>query len=279
MDKILRMQRDEITEYHIYKMLAEKDKRNRKVLERIAKMEKQHYELLRKYSGKEVEPDRIKVWVYWFLANTLGLVFALRLMESREDKAQEVYKRLSRKYPEFLKVMEEERQHEDILISLLKEEKLTHMSDVVLGLNDALVEITGTLAGVGLSINNNKVTAITGIVMGVAAAMSMAASNYLSSKERGGLPERAALYTGIAYLGTVALLVLPYLVLKDPFVALVAMLAVALLVIAFYNFYISVVKKENFRDRFGEMAAISLGVAAISYGVGVIAKKVLGVDV
>ena len=61
--------------------------------------------------------------------------------------------------------------------------------------------------------------------------------------------------------------------------ALAAMLAVVILIIFFFNYYISVAKSQPFLRRFGEMAAISLGVAVISFGIGLAAKRLLGVDV
>ena len=51
------------------------------------------------------------------------------------------------------------------------------------------------------------------------------------------------------------------------------------MIFLFFNYYISVAKGEPFFRRFGEMAAISMGVAAVSFGIGVLAKAILGVDV
>ncbi|HRX43127.1 MAG TPA: rubrerythrin family protein, partial [Clostridia bacterium] len=42
---------------------------------------------------------------------------------------------------------------------------------------------------------------------------------------------------------------------------------------------ISVARDYNFRKRFIEMAAISLGVAALSFLIGVLIKQFIGVDV
>lgn len=60
--------------------------------------------------------------------------------------------------------------------------RLSYMSSVVLGLNDALVEFTGALAGFTLALNEPRLVALTGSITGVAAALSMAASEYLSTK-------------------------------------------------------------------------------------------------
>ena len=51
---------------------------------------------------------------------------------------------------------------------------------------------------------------------GIAATLSMASSEYLSSKSEG-RPDalKSASYTGVAYLVTVALLILPYLLFDE----------------------------------------------------------------
>jgi VIT1/CCC1 family predicted Fe2+/Mn2+ transporter len=54
---------------------------------------------------------------------------------------------------------------------------------------------------------------------------------------------------------------------------------VAVLIIFLFNYYISVAKDFDFKKRFGEMAAISLGVAGISFLIGVLIKQFVGVDV
>jgi VIT1/CCC1 family predicted Fe2+/Mn2+ transporter len=91
---------------------------------------------------------------------------------------------------------------------------------------------------------------------------------------------KSSAYTGAAYLVTVALLVLPYLLFpSNMYVAAFAvMIVTVLLIILFFNYYISVAKEEPFLRRFLEMAGISLSVAVISFVIGIVAKNVLGID-
>ena len=114
-------------------------------------------------------------------------------------------------------IQHEEDVHEERLINMLDEERLRYAGSIVLGLNDALVELTGALAGLTLALQNVKLIALSGLITGIAASMSMAASEYLStrSEETNKHPVRAAIYTGIAYIITVALLVLPYLLFEN----------------------------------------------------------------
>ena len=57
------------------------------------------------------------------------------------------------------------------------------------------------------------------------------------------------------------------------------MLIVAILVIFAYTFYITTAKSLKFWKRFFEMSLISLSVAVISFGIGIILRNFLGVEV
>ncbi len=280
----LKQQRAEITEYHVYKGLSRlaKDEHNRITLNKIAADELKHYTIWKKITGQEVQPNKIKVHYYIWLARLFGLSFALKLMESGEIKAQTVYEEAIKQYPEVVGIQAEEEEHEHELINILKDNRLSYVGAVVLGLNDALVELTGTLTGLSFAFGNNEVIGITGLIMGIAAALSMAASGYLASQEDEEVkdinPVTAAVYTGVAYLITVLLLVFPYFVFSHGMTALAVMIAVTLLIIAGYNYYISVAKEVSFKKRFLSMAAISLGVAAISFAIGFVVKTYFGLD-
>jgi VIT1/CCC1 family predicted Fe2+/Mn2+ transporter len=171
--------------------------------------------------------------------------------------------------------------HERELIALIDEERLKYVGSVVLGLNDALVEFTGTLAGLTFAIQNSQIIAVAGLITGVAASLSMAASEFLSQRSDatvGTSPGKAALYTGATYIVTVSLLILPFLILKSPYLALVFTLISAVLVIFLFTFYISVAKDLPFWRRFAEMAAISLGIAGISFVIGLLIRVMLNVN-
>jgi VIT1/CCC1 family predicted Fe2+/Mn2+ transporter len=279
---ILNIQKDEITGYQIYLNLARQTKsvENRGVLEKIARQEKIHYEQWKVHSGVETEPDSVKVRVISLLSKLFGLTFGAKLMERTERDAVSVYDLLKIEFPEAGRMQAEEAQHEDELISLLEEESLHYAGSIVLGLNDALVELTGTLAGLTFALQDTQLVAVSGLITGIAAALSMSASEFLSTlsdKASHKKPGRAALYTGVAYIITVTLLILPYLLINNVFISLAIMLTIAILIIMAFTFYSAVVNNESFPKRFGTMAAISLGVAALSFGIGLLVRNVLGI--
>jgi VIT1/CCC1 family predicted Fe2+/Mn2+ transporter len=280
--ELIRAQKNEITEYHVYHNIAKiiKDPDNRKIIEEIGDDEKRHYEIWKGYTGEAVKPNRFQVWLYTAISRLFGFTFGFKLMELGEEKAQVNYQKIEDAIPEAADVIQDENTHENKLLDLLDEETLLYAGSVVLGLNDALVELTGALAGLTLAFKDVKAIALSGLVTGIAASLSMAASEYLStrSEDTEKHPVRAAIYTGIAYIVTVALLILPYLLLDNKFVCLAISLATSVVIIAVFNFYISVAKTEPFAKSFLRMAGISLGVAALSFVIGSLISNWLGVS-
>lgn len=276
-------QRIEITEHHIYKRLAKsvKDTENSEILDQIADDELRHYEDWKKYTQREIKPNQWEIWKYYLISRVFGFTFGIKLMERGEEKAQENYSKLKGKIPEIDNWIHEEEVHEQKLLAMLDEERLRYAGSVVLGLNDALVELTGALAGLTLALQNVKLIALSGLITGIAASLSMAASEYLAtrSEETEKHPVRAAIYTGIAYIVTVILLVLPYLLIQNYIIDLIITLTVAVLIIAVFNYYISVAKDEPFRPRFLEMGGLSLGVATFSFIIGYFIRLWLGVEI
>jgi VIT1/CCC1 family predicted Fe2+/Mn2+ transporter len=281
--QILAFQRTEITEYHMYTRLAKKINvpENARVMERIAQDELRHYNEWKQYSGRDVQPQWLKVWWYYFVSRIFGYTFGIKLMERGEEDAQKNYVSVATIIPEAARLQHEEDEHEEQLIAMLSEERLQYAGSIVLGLNDALVELTGALAGLTLALQNVKLIALSGLITGIAAAMSMAASEYLStrSENTNKNPVRAAIYTGIAYICTVFLLILPYLLFENYFFDLAWALTTAVIIIAAFNYYISVAKDESFRARFLEMAGLSLSVALFSFIIGYFIRQWLGIEV
>ncbi|MBE6678822.1 MAG: rubrerythrin family protein [Ruminococcaceae bacterium] len=281
---IKKMQQNELTESVIYKKIAAfaKGKENKATLLRLAAEEKAHYDIWKKYTGTEMKPQKAKVLKYTLIARILGFTFAVKLMERGEEAAQEEYTALLEEVPESQHIKEQEEEHEQSLLAMLDEERLKYVGSMVLGLNDALVELAGSLAGFTFALQNTGLVALSGLIVGISATFSMASSEFLSAKSEGRDDAfKSCSYTGIAYLITVVLLILPYLLFNsDQYIpALVCMLLIIVAIIAAFTYYTSVAQDRPFTSRFLEMACISIGVAVISFGVGILAKKLLGVDV
>jgi VIT1/CCC1 family predicted Fe2+/Mn2+ transporter len=258
-----------------------KKESDRETLLAIAREEQSHAKTFASYAGQTPAINRFRVGWYAFLARTLGYTFTLKLLENGEDKSIKNYQEPLKAVPEMPAFLAEEKRHEDQLVEILDEERLKYVGDIVLGMNDALVELTGALAGYTLAMRNTGMIAMAGLITGISATLSMASSGFLSAREAGEKDAvKSSIYTGVAYLITVAILIAPYLIAPQNgyFGALVAMLLLALMIIAGFNFYVAVAKGRSFRRGFLGMAAISMGVAAICFGVGIVVKNVLGIN-
>ena len=280
---IKRMQQNELTESVIYEKIARfaKGDENRQTLLRLAREEKAHYDIWKKYSGVEMKPETGKVLKYTLLARILGFTFAVKLMERGEANAQIEYGVLAQEVTESAAIRQQEEEHEHALLGMLDEERLQYVGSMVLGLNDALVELTGSLAGFAFALQNTRLIALSGLIVGISATFSMASSEFLAARSEGRTDAlKSCSYTGIAYLLTVVALIAPYLIFPGTqFIpALICMLAVVVLIIAGFTYYTSVAQDQPFKSRFLEMALISISVAVLSFIVGILAKKFLGVD-
>jgi VIT1/CCC1 family predicted Fe2+/Mn2+ transporter len=282
LDQIAVLQRGEITEYLVYMNISKrmKDVKNKAILESIALQEKSHHDIWEKITNKKVHPNRLRVFLFSIMNIIFGFTFTLKIMERGEDKANKFYLSIQEYFPIAAQIALEEDQHEHELINMLDEERLQYVGSMVLGLSDALVELTGTLAGLTFAFANNTLIVLSGLITGIAASLSMASSEYLSAKaEKKDNAFKSALYTGIAYILTVALMILPYLLIPNLYVALGVLLFIVVFIIFFFNFYISVAQDLPFKKRFLQMVFISLGVAAISFGIGVLIKSVFGIEI
>ncbi|HQL33111.1 MAG: rubrerythrin family protein [Treponema sp.] len=280
----LTFQQDEVDSNAIYTTIADMlgDDPNAQIIRSIAAEEAKHAARWEALTGKKLKPSRLKVLLFTLTAKILGITFAIKRLELGESEGQEGYKAVLSDFPEIQAVIDEESAHEDALIAMIDEERLKYAGSVVLGLNDALVELTGALAGFTFAFQNTRLIAMTGLITGISAAFSMASSEYLSQRSEGDgsvSPVKSALYTGIAYILTVALLVLPFFLTTNFLLALGITLIIVVLIILGFNYYLCTAKDLPFRRHFLEMFVVSLGVTLLSFVVGVLVKKFLGVEI
>jgi VIT1/CCC1 family predicted Fe2+/Mn2+ transporter len=274
-------QKNEITEHHIYKNLSGRVRgvRNRRIFSQIADDEMRHYNVWKTYTRQDVSPSRVKVWFFTFISMVFGFTFGIKLMENAEKRAHLVYNRIPGSFKEINGIIRDEEEHEQALLAFLDEERLKYTGSLVLGLNNALVELMGVLAGLTFALQNTKFVALTASITGIAAALSMASSGYLSTKADpvGKNPFIAALYTGIAYIVTVLLLIAPYILFDDLYLSLGTSFFVSVTIIGFFNYYISVARDLPFRSRFFEMVGLIFTVAALSFLAGYAIRFAFGI--
>ena len=282
-DKILQAEQDEIIGYKVYTFLSNKSKgENKETIYKIAQDELKHYNYLKEITKKDLSANSFTLFFYRILAFLFGVTFVIKLFEKREINSADLYSSLKEKYPNLQEVEEDEERHEQELIALIEEERLNYVSSIVLGLNDALVEITGTIAGLTSALQNSKAIGVSALITGVAASLSMAASEYISKKvdvstERN--PLKSSTYTFIAYFVAVLLLVLPFFFISNYYIDLVLSIVIGFVIILVFSFYISIVQDRSFNSIFLQMFLIVIGVVAVTFLLGYISRKLFNINV
>jgi len=281
--RIITAQKNELTEHFIYEKLSRsvKEKHNSDILKRISGDELKHHDLWKTITGQKVKPHKFKMWTYYLISKVFGITFAIKLMERGEDEAQINYEELSRSIAAAKDIVKDEHDHENELIAMIDEDRLKYIGAIVRGLNEALVELSGALAGLTLALQSPNLIAAAGLITGVAMSLSLAGTEYLATKSEasGQRPIKAALYTGSANIVTVLFLIYPYFIFGNIYFSLALMLFNAILVIYIFNFFISVSMEVSFRRSFAEMALISLGIAAITFAIGLLARALWHIEI
>ncbi|MEK7561203.1 MAG: VIT1/CCC1 transporter family protein [Patescibacteria group bacterium] len=303
--------RAEYRDYRMYMALAgrEKDAAARRALEEFAAEEKEHYEFWIRHAtvrspaqdraGKDLERgvvspslapapstrEKLALRLIFILRAIFGPAAVIALIERKEHAA-------INRYREFLKtadptlhdavaqMIRDEESHERHIITDLGAGQSRVIGNIVLGLNDGLIELTGALTGFAFAFGRNSIVGMTGLIVGVAAALSMAASAYMQARhEEGKNPPQAAGYTGTAYGAVVFLLIAPFFLLSGTAAAVAVMFVLAFAVVGATSFYTSLLFDRPFLRQFGEMILFSLGAAAVSFLVGLATRRVFQIDV
>ncbi len=277
---------DEYKDYLIYKELLERetDPELKKVLTEIVGHQFEHYGFWETLSTKkEFVIPPYKIWFFRMIRKVLGLTFTLRFLERDEREAIKRYKELlaTTKEPpikeRLKKIIYHEEYHEKRLIGEIKEEKVEFISSIILGLNDGLIELMGALVGFSFAFNNHTVVALTGLITGVAASLSMASSAYMQARHETGKDARkSGIYTGVSYIIVVLLLVAPFFFISSSFIAMAVMFFIALFIISSISYYTAIIFERNFTNQFGEMLLFSIGVTLITFLIGSFFRQWIG---
>ena len=277
---------DEAFDSLLYQLLAsrEKNPERRRILLELSRQEAEHRDFWERILGRKCRGvSRLKLYFYLFLRLVFGLTFTIKFLEKHEERVVEEYKSVLKFLGErdrvvLERIIKDEEEHEAKLIGQIDEAIVRYMSFIVLGLADAIVEITGVHAG-ALGVTSSTIMAgITGLIVGFSAAISMASAAYLQAKhEAGRSPFFSSLATGIAYISAVVLLAAPYFVVHSILYAFIASLIIAVALIAGFSYYGSIVFDRSFKRELAESTSLMLATAFGSYLFGEYLGSVFGV--
>jgi VIT1/CCC1 family predicted Fe2+/Mn2+ transporter len=274
---------DELLDHELYARLAarERNERNRKLLEELARDELRHHLFWSRLAGpvRLGLRDRLKLRLLLSLSRLAGKTFTIKLLERGEAATVGEYRRAVAELGgelavELARVIEDEERHESELAGSLDELVVRQLGSIALGVSDAIIELTGVLAGFAGYTGSPLQVAAAGLIVGVSAALSMAAAAYSQAKhERGKNPRTAAAYTGLFYMLTVLALVAPLLLGVPASLGVALSLACALAILAAFSFYSAVIMERPFLREYLENAAVIMAVSLVGYAFGQIVKE------
>lgn len=167
----------------------------------------------------------------------------------------------------------------DILGRMMRKNNFNSAGAIVLGMHDALVSLTGLIAGLAVAMADRYAIILTAIIASITASLSMAASNYLAVRANGNARAIvAALYTGGAYMVTCAALILPFFVFTNRTIEMAVMFAIAVAEIFLFNWWLGRSRQRPYMRNFFEMLAVCAGVSIVAFLIGWCAHICLGID-
>jgi vacuolar iron transporter family protein len=282
---------DEYTDYLVYKRLAEsprtKDPKMKAILVTLSNTEYRHYEFWKKYmpADSKVKPSTWTIYLTLFLRMIFGNTFAIKYLEKHETAVIKRYKSVKSSIPEadqrqFEEMVRDEEEHENTFMEQMQGRYLKYISFIILGLADAIVEISGIHAGSLGIYHSTEITGLAGIVAGAAASIAMASAAYAQAKQGfQGSPGISAVFTGGSYFLNAIVLAAPYFFTKSQGIAISTSIIFAILIIAFVSYYNSIVSQSHFLRDFIELAGIMLGASAALFLFGLLIRSVFGITI
>ena len=286
--------KDEWLDYTVYSRLAnshlgkKRARRNKlgDVFQRLSETEYKHYEFWKKFAPNyTVKVSRLKLYWIMFIEAILGATFAVKFLEKHEESTLAQYKKVESCIPledrtKFEEMVKEEQEHEVSLAKEVQSNYIKYMSFIVLGLADAIVEISGIHAGSLGIYKSTELTGLAGIVAGAAASMAMASAAFAQAKQGfQGSATVSAILTGISYFINAVVLASPYFIFKDAITAMFSSLVFAMIILAFTSYYNAIISGAHFVRDFVELAGITLGATVALYLFGELVRAYTGITI
>jgi VIT1/CCC1 family predicted Fe2+/Mn2+ transporter len=279
---------DELRDKTVYARLARsfenKNHNHNQIFTQLADTEEKHYTFWRKYCpNTENKPSKIRIWLVLYLRFLFGTTFAIKLLERHEAKDIEKFTSIARMIPtedkpKFDEMLEDELSHEKGFRDQIESSYVKYLSFVVLGLADAIVEISGIHAGSLGIFNSTEITGLAGVVAGAAASIAMASAAYAQARQGFlGSASVSAFFTGVSYFISAVILASPYFITKEMVVAMATSLVLAAFIVAVTTYYNSVISERRFLKDFLPLIGIMLVATAALYVFGNVVRLFTGI--
>ena len=282
--------KDEYTDHLTYKRLSDpriaRSTNFSEILSGLSATEYKHYEFWKRYLPEfQVKASSLRVNLIVLLRVLFGLTFAVRYLDRHEASVIRQYKAVADMIPPedraaFDEMLRDEEEHETEFSKKIETSSVHYISFVVLGLADALVEITGIHAGSLGIYNSTEIAGLAGVVAGAAASLAMSSAAFAQAKQGfTGSARLSAIYTGVSYFITAVILATPYFLTPSLLTALSVSLVLAVVIVASITYYSSVISGKGFSRDFLEILGIMFGTTVVLYILGYFIRVALGISI
>ncbi len=301
---------DELFDLSLYREFAKTAKGEaKKTLEELIPIEEKHLAFWQDFFKiREARLNfggRIRLFIFALICRIFGEAAIHLILEAIEVYGVRKYLNIWRQNQgrplgeAVREILEDEIQHEDVVVSRLAERKINpeRIRNIILGVNDGLVEIVGAVSGFFAAFQNPGTVLIASFTVAVAGAFSMAAGTFSAvgserevrdieqgkkvflggeeSKEEPNQPLSSALAVGISYFLGSLVPVLPVFFgatnIIVPFLA-------AGLVIALVSFVLAFLSGMEIKKRIAINLFILALAIGVTYTVGTIVQKYWGIE-
>lgn len=302
---------DELFDLFLYRKLREitHDRDAQQTLDALITVEIDHLAFWKRFFSMNIEhldlSRSIKLQLLILTCRFFGITAVHLVLEAIEVHGVRKYLALWKEFQDqpsgaaLRDVLMDEFKHEDVLVTRLTERKINaeKVRNIFLGLNDGLVEILGAVSGFFGAFGSATLVLIASTTTAVAGALSMAAGAFLAlnseqevratesakktflgeASESSVMVERplaSAAFVGIAYLFGATIPVLPVLLGADN--AVFSVITAGLMVVVISTI-LSFLSGMDIRRRILLNLAIMTVAVSVSYGIGVLAKRIWGI--
>jgi VIT1/CCC1 family predicted Fe2+/Mn2+ transporter len=273
---IIEAQRNEVTEYHIYKSLARQARShtNQKLLEQIASEELEHYRFWMTYSD-EVDPVWWKVNLYIFLSRVFGFVFALKLMERREQIAEKKYLEISKFIPDVSKIASDEKGHEMLLLNMVTDSRLKGMGTWMISVNLVVFSLICLMFSLSFYLPNPLQVASFGMMSVLAVASAdLFITLFLRNIQSFGKDQiKKGIVRFVSGIVIGAFILIPFTLSVDGYSALTLSTTIAFLVSLLLNYQFAIVSDQKGLQRIGRIFLVTLLMASIGLAIGFVLHR------
>ena len=310
--------RDELKDKMIYSELSKliRDSEAKRKLMELSEIEEGHsrffLDLIKRLGRRVPDPPsrtaaRLEAIFMWLF----GLNIMMKLFEEREAATVVNYMKLFREgwlsegdREQLKKIVQDEMEHESFFAQKSSLSIVENLRDVLFGMNDGLVELLAAVSGLAGAYQRSLLVAITGLVIGIAGALSMSVGAYVSTKsenelnqnrrlrmelssmvfgvrqeqvERGTSARESAVFVGIFYIIGALVPTAPYFLPFSVLIDQIASTALAVAALAIAGYLTSILSGVSSWRKVAEMVLLALAAALTTYLLGSVIRILTGI--